>query len=58
MQVAAEQLDVIIEYVKSKTNISKDLKTSLLKLRQSVLAAKQDYEKAKEQLGKVEGQRH
>lgn len=57
MQVAAEQLDVIIEFVKSKSNISKDLKTSLLKLRQSVLAAKQDYEKAKEQLGKVEGQK-
>ena len=45
MAVVTEQLDAIIEFASSKSNISKDLKQSLLKLRKSVLAATQEQDR-------------
>lgn len=43
MEVAAQQLDSIIDFASSKSNISKDLKQALLRLRKSMLAAKQNH---------------
>lgn len=47
IEVARNQLDVIIRFAQSKSNISKDLKQALLKLRHSLLRARE----AQEELG-------
>lgn len=45
MAVVTEQLEAIIEFASSKSNISKDLKQSLLRLRRSVLIATQEQDR-------------
>lgn len=56
MQVASEQLDVTIQF--ALFLLIKDMEISLLKLRQSLLTAKQEYEKIKAHHDKAEGKKY
>lgn len=44
MEVAAQKLDVVIDFASPRSKISKDLKQDLRKLRKSLLATKPDHD--------------